>query len=156
MTAIDDKDIKWMVTVSSGRLRWWFKADVTGHGHCQVKGSVGLVATTNGFFHLTYDGDLVDDTMMAVIKPVKGSFMLPTCGSWKMEHKKIKSTNARGRAMVLCFDDHQDPLDRIQVSFPIVDVDNAVDDGKLFIKAIQRALEERGGNKSATGGLLNP
>ena len=152
--AVTTDSIKWMVTVSA-RLRWWYKLPSGGGGH-QVKGAVSFEATTNGFFCLSYDGDLVDSTTMAFIKPLKGSLMLPSHDSgWKLEHKKIKSSNAKGRAIVLSFD-HQDPygLDRIQVSFPIIvgSVDGTVDDGKLFIQAIQKALEERRVNR----GLLVP
>ena len=99
---------------------------------------------------------------LTVIKPAKGRIQLPSSGSdWKLECKKIKSTNARGRAIILSFDDQCHPLDRIQVSFPIIcdangAVDRAVDDGKLFVKAIQRALEERRSNKSVTEGLPKP
>ena len=127
-----------------------------------MKGAVSLEATTDGFFLVSYDGDLIDSNSetLAVIKPLKGRIQLPSCGSWKLEHRKIKSTNARGRSMALSFHDHQDPLDRFQVSFPIIDGtgdnDGAVDDGKLFVMALQRALEERGANKIATGCLAQP
>ena len=123
-----------------------------------MKGAVSLEATTDGFFVL-YDGDLIDSNSetLAVIKPLKGRIQLPSCGSWKLEHRKIKSTNARGRSMVLSFHDHQDPLDRIQVSFPIIIDDNgAVDDGKLFITAIEKAMEERNAARMATGWLPQP
>ena len=85
-----DDDIKWMVTVT-GRLRWWYKAGIDG-GH-QVKGAVSLVSD-GVFFWIAYDGDPIDSSSdtMAVIKPVKGSIMLPSHDSgWKLEHKKIKS-----------------------------------------------------------------
>ena len=144
-------DTKWIVTVT-GRLRWWHRHDLNGR---QVKGAISLEATTHGFFRILFDGDLVDDSM-AVIKPVKGRIQLPYSGSvWKLEHKKIKSLNAKERAMVLSFDDPHDSLDRIQVSFPIVD-DGAVDDGKLFLLAIQRAMEERSAIRSAAGWLPQP
>ena len=151
-------DINWMVTVPSGRLPWWYKGSPGIEGH-QVKGTVSLVSDGVSF-RIGYDGDLVDSNSetLAVVRPVKGSIRLPSCGSnWKLEHKKIKSSNAKGRAIMISFDDQHDMLDRIQVSFPIIDDDNGtVDDGKLFIKAIQKALEERGGNKSVTGCLPQP
>ena len=140
MAAINPNDINWMLTVSSGRLRWWYKAGNAGH---QVKGAVSLVSD-GVFFRIAYDGALIDSDSLAVIRPVKGNITLPSCGGWKLEHRKIKSTNARGRAIVLSFDDQHHPLDldRIQLSFPISD-DN--DDGKLFIMAIERAMEARQG-----------
>ena len=146
-------DTKWIVTVT-GRLRWWHRHDLSGR---QVKGAVSLEATTHGFFRILFDGDLVDDSM-AVIKPVKGRIQLPSHDSdcWKLEHKKIKSANAKGRAIVLSFDDPHDSLDRIQVSFPIGDGNGAVDDGKLFITAIEKAMEERNAARMATGWLPQP
>ena len=120
-----------------------------------MRGAVSVEATTHGFFRILFDGDLIDDSM-AVIKPVKGRIQLPSHDSdcWKLEHKKIKSANAKGRAIVLSFDDPHDSLDRIQVSFPIVD--DGVDDGKLFITAIEKAMEERNAARMATGWLPQP
>ena len=106
MTTAHNTDIKWLLTVS-GRLRWWYKSDNVVAGR-QVKGAVSLEALSDGwFFLIAYDGVLLDSDTMAVIKSVNGRIPLPSC-EWKLELRKIKSPNAKGRAIVLSFN-HQDP-----------------------------------------------
>ena len=124
-----------------------------------MKGAVSLEATTHGFFRILFDGDLVDDSMAVIKAGVTGRITLPCIGSdWKLEHKKIKSANAKGRAIIVAFDDPHNSLDRIQVSFPIITDDSGgvSDDGKLFLLAIQRAMEERIAIRIATGWLPQP
>jgi hypothetical protein len=85
---------------------------------------------------IRYDGDGVIGGRSSSYF-TSGTLPLPS-GPWKLFASKLKSEHSKGRAIMVQFQSSE--IDRFQLSIPIT---NTCDEGRLFVKAIKRALEEK-------------
>jgi len=133
---------RWHVTVS-GSLRWWSGGT---EAHAQVKGAATFEALPSESvsaaprFQIRYQGDRVM-TNGHRSHFDSGCLLLPaSAGEWGLQHSKLKSANAKGRAIILIFEPTTTTqLNRIQLTVPIR---AGTDDGKLFVGAVEKAVDE--------------
>ena len=129
---------RWLVSIR-GTLRWWCFDGL----HRQVKGIVSFEALSVSppTFHIKYQGDEVIDGQRGYY--TQGILHLPDV-QFEFVHRKLKSENATGRVIVLTFQStattRSHDVQRIQLSVPISDT---CDDGKLFLQAVEKAVQQR-------------
>ena len=132
----------WFVTVR-GTLRCWKMDGSMLH----VKGSISFRSiqpaqlSSPPYFRIEYKGDQVLDSNPSTNSRgyyVSGSLEFP--GSWKLEHRKFKSDNAKARGVLLIFnnDNNHHGISRVQIMVPVTDED----DGKLIVHTVEKADRE--------------
>ena len=124
-------------TVSAALLRWWISKSL----QYQVKGKLELQKSFVGSYRIFYKGLQVDCDGRVGSVTIDGVLPLPPSCKWTIETKKLKTANAKARAILLTFPTKSfcGLYEKIQVTIPLSDDEAHNNNAKLFASTLENA-----------------